>query len=285
MSLEIDVNTAEFRQALAAVLQHAAKPDEDVDDIAGIRLTCTDREVLLQATNRYTAAIASASVWESSGLTGDINTDSIQLPVKPASEILTLFKPAKTVADEMGSVLRITVEPTGTILPPADLPALEHVEPVDVFEQALGAIRDNTDTADEKRDHAADYEPESPATVTFTDVSGLWPGKTYSIPAAPASRALAVLPRLFERGLESGKQVVPGRLNLAGRLLTLFSRAAAAYDGRLTIEPTGRSNALLITIGKQFLGLLMPMTIEPESEESVELKDAHAAWSATIATL
>ena len=53
----------------------------------------------------------------------------------------------------------------------------------------------------------------------------------------------------------------------------------------MTIEPTGRRNVLLVTVGKRFLGLLMPIIVDPDSEQSVEIKQAHADWRDTISGL
>ncbi|WP_309132663.1 hypothetical protein [Brevibacterium sp.] len=276
------VNTEEFRKGLTAVKPHIPT-GEDWLDLSGARLTFTDVEVLVSATNRFTAAIASASVMDSAGLTGDPETDTFQLPAVGVTEILSLFKPAKTPVEEMGSTLRIDIEPTGKLHTIAgDVSTIARMieapdpELKQALKDALGVEEGGTP---EKRPE--EPEPESPATVTFTDVTGLWPGKVYEIPAAPHSRPLAQLPTIFRKALDKGP-TTPGDLNLSGQLLKYFAQSAAAYEGRLTLQPTHEDKVLLVTIGEQFVGLLMPVRIDPESDEAAALESVRSTWTDTL---
>ena len=280
--IRVHVNTAEFRCALQAVKPHIGA--EDVDDLAGARLTFTDVEVLVSGTNRFTAAIASASVVESQGLTGDPDTDTFQLPVTGVNEVLALFKPAKTEIDEMTSTLRIDIEPTGklhtvigdaeTVVRMLDAPDPELRAPID---EAFGY--DTAEAPDGPQ--LEEPEPESPATVTFTDVTGLWPGKVYEIPAAPHSRALAKLPDIFRQAMAEKPQT-QGDLDLSGQLLKYFAQSTAAYSGRLTLQPTGTDRMLFVTIGEQFVGLLMPARIDPDSDKAKALDSVRSSWASTL---
>lgn len=280
--ISVHVNTEEFRKALTAVKPHIPS-GEDWADLAGARLTFTDVEVLISATNRFTAAIASASVVETSGLTGDPETDTFQLPTAGVAEILALFKPAKTPVDDMGSTLRIDIAPTGNlhtivgdVATVARMLEAPDAELKSALNDALGKPADPEPS--EKPDEP---EPESPATVTFTDVTGLWPGKVYEVPAAPHSRALATLPGIFRRALAKGP-TTPGDLRLSGLLLKYFAQSAQAYEGRLTLQPTSEDKVLLVTIGEQFVGLLMPVRIDPDSDDAAALETVRTTWTDTL---
>ncbi|MGO3895379.1 hypothetical protein [Brevibacterium aurantiacum] len=276
------VNTEEFRCALQAVKPHIAT-GEDWADLSGARLTFTDAEVLVSGTNRFTAAIASASVMEAEGLTGAPDTDTFQLPIVGVNEVLSLFKPAKNPVDEIGSTLRIEVELTGkvnTVI--GDVSTVARMleapdeELKDAVADALGMDR-NGDEAKKPEDD----EPQSPATVTFTDVTGLWPGKVYEVPAAPHSRPLAMLPKIFREALAE-KPKTPGDLDLSGQLLKFFAQSANAFEGRLTLQPTRKDRILLVTIGEQFVGLLMPNRIDPDSDKAKALESVRTVWADTL---
>lgn len=276
------VNTEEFRRALQAVKPHIAT-SEDWADLSGARLTFTDAEVLVSGTNRFTAAIASASVMEAEGLTGAPDTDSFQLPIVGVNEVLSLFKPAKNPVDEIGSTLRIEVEATGkvnTVMGDESTVArmLDAPDPElkDAVADALGVDRNGDETKKPEED-----EPQSPATVTFTDVTGLWPGKAYEIPAASHSRPLALLPKIFRKALAE-KPKTPGDLDLSGQLLKFFAQSANAFEGRLTLQPTRKDRILLVTIGEQFVGLLMPNRIDPDSDKAQALESVRSVWADTL---
>ncbi|MGW9825087.1 hypothetical protein ACUXNS_000071 [Brevibacterium pityocampae] len=278
----VSVDTAELRQALTAVLPHVDKAGT-ASELSGIRFTLTDCQLILTATNRYTAALAWASVLDTTGLSGSPGEDTFQLAPAGVKEILALFKLSK--ADTAENVLRIDVEPVTAVAAHSGTDDFADYRVLEAPDPALREpLREAGAVEGEQESPVKVDEPVSPATVRFTDVSGLWPGKTYSVPADPHSKPLATLPRLFSEAIGS-RSLMPGRMDMAGRLLGLFATAATAYDGRVTIEPTGRRNVLLVTVGKQFLGLLMPIIVDPDSEQSVEIKQAHADWRDTISGL
>ncbi|MBD8019364.1 hypothetical protein [Brevibacterium gallinarum] len=280
--------TDELRKALESVIPHVDKAGA-VPELAAVRLMFTDCEAVAVATNRYTAALSSASVLDAEWLTGDPREDSITLPLQAVKEVLALFKARKSESAEESDVLRIEVRETakGNVSMGAeDLNEYRMIAPKEVDEELREPLKAaGVEFTDEHTDKPADVEePVSPATVAFLDVSGLWTGKRYEVPALPHSKPLGRLPGLFAQALDT-KPKVPGRLDMAGHFVGLFSKSAAAHGGRIVLEPTARSNVLLLTCGERFLGLLMPIVIDPDSEQAVELKDVHNRWADSIGLL
>lgn len=106
----LTVNTLDVRQALQSVIPHAADA-KDYPAYAVVHFTATDHNLYLTACNMQTVGHAVASVWEADGLTGDPDTDSFNLPVDIAKELLALFKSGGTrKEDELGEALRLTVK-------------------------------------------------------------------------------------------------------------------------------------------------------------------------------
>jgi len=112
-----------------------------------------------------------------------------------------------------------------------------------------------------------------------TDVSGLFPGKSLSLPrlavdgqfpdvAAIAFKALTRPPTL---SLE-----IAERLTTAGTLLALFKSAAAAYNEPLALEMTGPGSVLVVSCGESFLGLLKAM--KPNDDQLAEMTRWRDAW-------
>lgn len=120
--------------------------------------------------------------------------------------------------------------------------------------------------------------------LTFTDISGLFPGKTYIVPNGQTSEVFPNLPRLFVEAVDADKQV-PARIMANGKLLQLFAHAAAAYKSPLAIEPTNTKTRMLITCGESFIGMLMPVSAEDGTELDAKLKDARDGWSHRLPAL
>lgn len=120
--------------------------------------------------------------------------------------------------------------------------------------------------------------------LTFTDISGLFPGKTYIVPNGQTSEVFPNLPRLFVEAVDADKQV-PARIMANGKLLQLFAHAAAAYKSPLAIEPTNTKTRMLITCGDSFIGMLMPVSAEDGTELDAKLKDARDGWSHRLPAL
>lgn len=120
--------------------------------------------------------------------------------------------------------------------------------------------------------------------LTFTDISGLFPGKTYIVPNGNTSEMFPNLPRLFLEAVDADKRV-PARIMANGKLLQLFAHASASYKEPLAIEPTNLKTRMLITCGESFIGMLMPIKAEEGSELDAKLKDAARGWSARLPAL
>jgi hypothetical protein len=120
--------------------------------------------------------------------------------------------------------------------------------------------------------------------LTFIDMSGLFPGKTYIVPNATSSEVFPNLPRLFHEAMESRKQV-PARIMANGKLLQLFAHASAAYREPLAIEPTDTKTRMLISCGESFLGMLMPVSAEDGTELDSKLKESKEGWLSRLPEL
>lgn len=222
----IDVNTNDLRQALQAVVPHVHS-DEAFGSICNVHFDVTDENLYVQATNTASAALAIASIWEHSGLTGSAREDSFELSSTTVKELLAIFKASKNnPEDSIGDALRITV----------------------------------TDES-----------------LHFLDVSGLFPGKAFTIPNSAAGGDYPNLPRMFLGALASDIDV-PARIVTNGKLLQLFAHAASAYKEALTIEPTATKTRMLISCGESFLGLLMPIRAEDGDEISNDLNEWRTGW-------
>lgn len=111
----------------------------------------------------------------------------------------------------------------------------------------------------------------------FLDVSGLFPGKAFTIPNSAGSGDYPNLPGMFLQALAADIDV-PARIVTNGKLLQLFAHAAAAYKEPLTIEPTATKTRMLISCGESFLGLLMPIKAEDGSEVANDLQEWRRGW-------
>lgn len=222
----LTVNTLDLRQALQSVIPHAADAKLSAA-LAVVHFTATDGVLHLTASNTVTLGHAVASVWESEGLTGEVNDDAFNLPADIAKELLQIFKAkGKQPEDEIGDTLRITVK--------AD-------------------------------------------TITFLDVSGLFPGKEFKIPHEDDHEYSIAFGRLLIQAVLS-ERVMPERLVAAGRLIRIFATASAAYGQPLVIEPTEDARRILISCGESFLGLLMPIRSEDGSTVANELNEWRDGW-------
>lgn len=111
---------------------------------------------------------------------------------------------------------------------------------------------------------------------TITDTGGLFEGKSLTLPRQPQSATFPPIPMVIARTL-GRRPSKDARLAANGVLMALFATAARVYGRTLTLEPTGKSSTLVIGCGESFLGLLMPIRIEPET--AAELDDWREAWS------
>lgn len=120
--------------------------------------------------------------------------------------------------------------------------------------------------------------------LTFQDISGLFPGKTYIVPNGNSSEGFPNLPRLFLDAVSSEKRV-PARIMANGKLLQLFAHASASYNEPLAIEPTSTKTRMLISCGESFIGMLMPVSAEEGTELAVKLASSREGWTRRLPAL
>ena len=118
----------------------------------------------------------------------------------------------------------------------------------------------------------------SPGEITFIDISGLFPGKAYSIPNGATTDVFPNLARVFWSAIAAERQV-PARIVTNGKLLQLFAHAAASYKQPLAIEPTETNKRMLISCGDSFLGLLMPIRAEEGDGLDADLTEWRDGWA------
>lgn len=157
--LDITVGTKDFRQALQSVLPHAhTKPDE-WPELARLRCHVDRQNLMVSATDRYTAAIGLCSVWSDDlGAAADIGV--FDLALDQAKKILAVFKlggKSSSEDDEPEWQLRIQ----------------------------FGA--------------ASAKDESAPLFVRLTDVSGFIPGEQLEMPALPVHDQMPKLPETFAK--------------------------------------------------------------------------------------
>ncbi|GAB2767308.1 hypothetical protein [Sinomonas soli] len=108
--------------------------------------------------------------------------------------------------------------------------------------------------------------------VTFLDVSGLFPGKTYTVPRQPAAEYQVGFARMLLECLIADAPA-PSKIAAAGPVVKWFATAAQAYKQPLLLEPTDDEHRLLVTCGESFVGILMTL----RTDDGAALADA-AQW-------
>lgn len=115
--------------------------------------------------------------------------------------------------------------------------------------------------------------------VTFTDIGGLFPGKSLRLPRYPDDGNFPKVAR-YVAGLltrPAGADVAQvTRIAVGQRYLSLFKAAGLAYGEPLVIEPTSARGALLVSCGDSFIGALMP--VRQDEDQQVRLQAWRDAW-------
>lgn len=106
MSTFVTVGTADFRQALTSVRGHAST-DPEVPTMYRIRLVIDEENVTVLATDRYTAGLAIASVWESTA--NDDWPCTVDLAPADVGNILRIFTAGKEKDDVPDYQLRLDI--------------------------------------------------------------------------------------------------------------------------------------------------------------------------------
>jgi hypothetical protein len=135
--------------------------------------------------------------------------------------------------------------------------------PVDVAKELLSIFKSSGKRKEDEIGEALRLTVKN-KTITVLDVSGLFPGKELTIPREDGNEYPVTFGSMLMSAVLS-EPVMPKRLTASGRLVKLFSTAAAAYGEPLVIEPTEDSRRILISCGESFLGILMPIRDEEVS--------------------
>ncbi len=111
--------------------------------------------------------------------------------------------------------------------------------------------------------------------VTFTDASGLFDGRAYTIPSVGHPEDFPNIRDVIASTMQAKRGVV-GTVTYTGDLLRRFAASAAAYNDALHIEPTAESKPFVVTIAQDFIGLLMPRRNDESTSE--EQQRVNVAW-------
>lgn len=111
--------------------------------------------------------------------------------------------------------------------------------------------------------------------VTFTDASGLFDGRAYTIPSVGHPEDFPTVRRVITDAMNAKRGVV-GTVTYTGDLLRRFAASAAAYTDALHLEPTAESRPFVVTVGEDFIGLLMPRRNEEGTTD--EQRRVREAW-------
>lgn len=118
--------------------------------------------------------------------------------------------------------------------------------------------------------------------LTVTDVSGMFPGKSLQLPRYPVEENFTDIPTLMAAKLQARRKPAD-RLITNGKLLALFTHAAAAYAEPLVLDPSGEGGSIFITCGESFLGLLVPL--RPDEQTVAKITGWHADWVNRLRTV
>lgn len=228
--MSFTVGTKDFRRALRAVSPHASRND-NLPMINRVRLYVDGENVMVAATDRFTAALGLVSVWES-----DYSTAGpVDLALADIGMVLSVFtagKESSNAGDSPEWQLRIELLEKRT---------------------ETGIARPNLLSS----------------AVRVTDVSGMIPGEVLEFPALPPHSLFPDLPQLFANHL-SLKPGRLDTFSVEGDLLARLKIAARVYGNRPLVlsMPSGVRSPVLARCGDSFLGLVMPRRVDDEERAS-----------------
>lgn len=121
--------------------------------------------------------------------------------------------------------------------------------------------------------------------VSFLDVSGLFPGKRFTVPRQPAAEYQVGFARMILQCLIADAPA-PSRIAASGPVLRWFSTAAASYKEPLLLEPTDDEHRLLVTCGESFVGIIMTLrTDEDGASWAADIPEWREAWARRLTPL
>lgn len=158
----------------------------------------------------------------------------------------------------------------------------------DSFDLTIDAAKELLKVFREKKKPENDMDDQlsitvGPETITVTDVSGLFPGKSWTVPNTANSENFPNIPLIFTNAIQGGPRGIAERVLASGDLLKRFSTAATVYGDSLTLEPTTRSRMILVRCGESFLGSLVESKPNPEGVERYE--EWREAWRDRLPSL
>lgn len=159
------------------------------------------------------------------------------------------------------------------------------LEPIDLSPTAareiLSLFGGGGKTAEDEPEQLLQLEA-SQTHVRITDMSGLFPGKSYTLPRTPVDEGLPSMRDLFSRML-CREPAPAGSLAANGDAVASFKAAAVAYRQPLLLTAGGRREAVLVECGESFLGALMPLGLDEERQ--AELMEWRRGWERRLSIL
>lgn len=149
---------------------------------------------------------------------------------------------------------------------------------VDDVDKILGIFPGGKEPADEPQ-FLLRIETD-PTHVVVTDSSGMIDGRALKLPRLSADEGFPDLAALVWR-VHSGPPVLIENLAVGGTYTKRFTTAASCYREPLVFESTTGSKGLMIRCGESFLGLLMPIALDEETE--ARHLEWRKAWTTRLA--
>jgi hypothetical protein len=115
------------------------------------------------------------------------------------------------------------------------------------------------------------------AETTISDVGGLFEGTALTLPRLPADDAFPLVSAVIGSAVHT-KPERTSRLVVDAKLLALFGKAAQAYTAPLHVYPAGDARLVVVAVGSDFVGLLMPIRLADDGQ--VEADKVRAEWRA-----
>lgn len=112
--------------------------------------------------------------------------------------------------------------------------------------------------------------------ITAADVSGLFEGRTVSVPHPGGGEAMPAIPALVRTSLTSTRgKAAAAHWVFGGDKWRRFTTSAAVLKQPMVIEPgLNERSPFVVRLGEHFIGLVMPMTVEDDGTQ----RDIRDEW-------
>lgn len=104
--------------------------------------------------------------------------------------------------------------------------------------------------------------------VTFTDKSGLFDGRAYTVPTVGGGDDMPDVARLLRGHLTTERPRYTGAVAVGGESLRRFAATAAQYMGQVHFEPTSE-RVFLVNVGEDAIGVLVARSNDDEAADRV----------------